>query len=156
MFKRVERKRKKREEEEDLGLDEDMKEIMGFHDTDSDESNSDSELEGDSEDSSADGVNADGGMEVGMVGKDRDDEMTSEEEGADEEPPMSVAEALKNPIYLISLDPTVHGCILCRGKLIKSAGMAAAHRNAIVCRFCWQVALQLRFAQDRLGTQTTV
>ncbi|KIJ13417.1 hypothetical protein PAXINDRAFT_100672 [Paxillus involutus ATCC 200175] len=131
MFKRVERKRKKREEEEDLGLDEDMKEIMGFHDTDSDESNSDSELEGDSEDSSPDGVNADGGMEVGMVGKDRDDEMTSEEEGADEEPPMSVAEALKNPIYLISLDPTVHGCILCRGKLIKSAGMAAAHRNAI-------------------------
>ncbi|KAF8843723.1 hypothetical protein BDN67DRAFT_963897 [Paxillus ammoniavirescens] len=131
MFKRVDRKRKKREEEEDLGLDEDMKEIMGLHDTDSDESDSDSDSEGDSEDSSPDGVNADGGMEMGMVGGDKDDEMTSEEEGIDEEPPMSVAEALKNPVYLISLDPTVHGCMLCRGKLIKSAGMAAAHKNAI-------------------------
>ncbi|KIK99585.1 hypothetical protein PAXRUDRAFT_822577 [Paxillus rubicundulus Ve08.2h10] len=130
MFKRVERKRKKCEEEEDLGLDEDMKAIMGLHDTDSDESDSDPESEGHSEDSSPDGVNADSGREVGMVGRERDDEVSSEE-GIDDEPPMSVAEALKNPIYLISLDPTVHGCILCRGKLIKSAGMAAVHKNAI-------------------------
>ncbi|KAF9223731.1 hypothetical protein BS17DRAFT_115342 [Gyrodon lividus] len=123
MFKRVERKRKKHEEE-------DMKEIMGLQDTDSDESNSESES-GDWEHSDQDGVDANIGSEEDKEAREMDDEMTSEEEDIDEEPPMSVAEALKNPIYLISLDPTVHACILCKGKLIKSEGMAVAHRNAI-------------------------
>lgn len=113
MFKRVERKRKRREEEEELGLDEDTKQMMGLNDTDSDESDSSS--------SEADDA-------------DQDEDATSEGEGVNEDPPISVAEALKNPIYLVSLDPTVHGCVLCRGKLIKNEGMATAHKNANVCR----------------------
>jgi len=110
MFKRVERKRKRQEEEEELGIDEDMKEIMGLNDTDSDES----------DDSDGGDIREDSVQE---------EEATSEEERVDEEP-ISVAEALKDPIYLISLNPTVYGCVLCKGKLIKNAGMATAHKNA--------------------------
>lgn len=126
MFKRVERKRKRREEEEELGLDQDTKEIMGLNDTDSDESDSGSEHE------SAQSDNLD--PDIGEDG-DQEEDTASEDEGVDEDPPISVAEALKDPLYLISLDPTVHGCVLCKGKLIKNAGMATAHKNASVCRF---------------------
>ena len=122
MFKRVERKRKRREEEEELGLDEDTKEIMGLNDTDSDESDSDSDQESAQSDLA--------------IGEDRDQEedATSEDEDISEDPQISVAEALRDPIYLISLDPTLYGCVLCKGKLIKNAGMATAHKNADVCR----------------------
>lgn len=56
MFKRVARRQKRKEEEEDLGLTEEMKEVMGMQDTDSSESdsnsddNSDSDSEGSGED----------------------------------------------------------------------------------------------------------
>ena len=126
MFKRAERKRKRREEEEELGLDEDTREIMGLNDTDSDESDSASEQES----VQSDGSDSD-------IGEDRDqkeeEEAASEDEGVNDDPPLSVAEALKDPIYLVSLDPTVHGCVLCKGKLIKNAGMATTHRNGNVC-----------------------
>jgi hypothetical protein len=125
MFKRVERKRKRREEEEELGLDEDAKEIMGLNDTDSDESDSGSEQES---------VQSND-LDPDIQGEDRDQDQdaASEDEGVNNDPPLSVAEALKDPIYLISLDPTVHGCVLCKGKLIKNAGMATTHKNATVC-----------------------
>ncbi|KAF8440373.1 hypothetical protein L210DRAFT_3645541 [Boletus edulis BED1] len=126
MFKRVERKRKRREEEEELGLDKDTKQIMGLNDTDSDESDSGSEQESAPSESK--------GSEL-YIGEDMDGEAeiaVSEDEGVNEEPPISVEEALKDPIYLISLDPTVHGCVLCKGKLIKNAGMTTAHKNANV------------------------
>jgi hypothetical protein len=115
MFKRVERKRKRKEEEEELGLDGDMKEIMGLNDTDSDES----------DDSDGGDIREDNDQE--------EEDTTSEDEHVDEDP-ISVSEALKDPVYLISLNPTVYGCILCKGKLIKNTGMAAAHKNASVCR----------------------
>ena len=59
MFKRVEKRRLKKQEEEELGIDEDMKEILGMHDTDSeesasDESDSDDDEEEDDDDSDAD------------------------------------------------------------------------------------------------------
>lgn len=124
MFKRVERKRKRREEETELGLDQDTR---GLDDTDSDESDSDSEHENtvQFDDSDAD---------VGEDGRDQEEEVASEDEDVNEDPPISVAEALKDPIYLISLDPAVHGCVICKGKLIKNAGMAIAHKNAKVCK----------------------
>ncbi|KAF9243437.1 hypothetical protein BU15DRAFT_59821 [Melanogaster broomeanus] len=120
MFKRVERKRKKREEDETLQLDEDVKEMIGLNDTDSDESESDSA--GNSEN--------DAGSEEGMENLGVGDEGASEGMDMEEEPPILVAEALKDPIYLISLEPTAHGCMLCKGKLIKGAEMAVVHRNS--------------------------
>ena len=49
MFKRVDQKRKKREEEEELGLDQEIKEIMRLNDTDSVESASGSESDSSSD-----------------------------------------------------------------------------------------------------------
>ena len=46
MFKRVEKRIRKREKEEELGLDGDMKEMLGLNDTDSDESSSSSSEDG--------------------------------------------------------------------------------------------------------------
>ena len=120
MFKRVDRKRKRQEQDEELGLDHDMKEVIGLNDTDSDESDSDLERKSvrlDESDAS--------------FGEDMDqaEDAASEDE---ERPPISVAEALKDPIYPVSLDPTIHRCALCKGKFIKNAGMAAAHKNGSV------------------------
>ncbi|KAH0833068.1 hypothetical protein J3R83DRAFT_12059 [Lanmaoa asiatica] len=123
MFKRVERKRKRREEGEELCLDQDTREIMGLNDTDSDESDSGSEHESAQSDDSVADIGED---------KDQEEDAASEDEGINEDVPISVTEALKDPIYLISLDPPVHGCVLCKGKLIKNAGMATAHKNANV------------------------
>ncbi|KAG6333023.1 hypothetical protein ID866_6067 [Astraeus odoratus] len=131
MFKRVEKRRRKRKEEEKLGLDEGMKEIMGLNDTDSDETNSESESEVGSQESddieSGDGEQTEGDEDDREHG-DEDDREHGDE---DEEPPISVEEALKDPVYLISIDPTIHGCILCKGKTIKNAGMATVHRDSI-------------------------
>lgn len=127
MFKRVERKRKRREEEEELGLDEDTKEIMGLNDTDSDESDSGSEQESIQPD------DLDPYIQGDSEDRDQEEDAASEEDGVNDDPPLSVAEALKDPIYLISLDPTVHGCVLCKGKLIKNPGMAITHKNAKAC-----------------------
>lgn len=54
MYKRVEKRRRKQSKEEELGLTEEMKEVLGMHDTDSDESDSSSssgpsEMAGDSD-----------------------------------------------------------------------------------------------------------
>jgi hypothetical protein len=49
MFKRVAKRVKRQEEEEALGLDEDMKEALGMQDTDSEESDSDSNSNGESD-----------------------------------------------------------------------------------------------------------
>lgn len=49
MFKRVTRRQKRKEEEEDLGLTEEMKEVMGMQDTDSSESDSNSDDDSDSD-----------------------------------------------------------------------------------------------------------
>ena len=128
MFKRIERKRKRWEEEEELGLDEDTKEIMGLNDTDSDESDSSSESE-------QERAQSDWDSEPGFDGnRDQEEDVISGEEGVDEDPSISVEEALQDPIYVISLDPTIHGCVLCKGKFIKNAGVTTIHKNSKVCR----------------------
>lgn len=40
---------------------------------------------------------------------------------------MSAAEALENPIYIVSLDPELSACVVCPGKLLKNTQMANAH-----------------------------
>lgn len=121
MFKRIEKRRRKREEEEELGLDEDTKDLLGLHDTDSAESDTGSESDMDPQ------ANDDVEGEEVVEGEDE-----SELGDGDEESPISVEEALKDPVYLISLEPTLHGCILCKSKVIKNAQMATAHRDSAV------------------------
>jgi len=121
MFKRVEKRRRKKVEEEELGLDEDMKEILGIHDTDSDESDSDS-------DQSSAGY-------VENVQEDLSDtggfgEGPERDHDEDEEHIITVQEALRDPIYLVSLQPQVKACIVCPGKLLKGVKMVELHRTS--------------------------
>ncbi|KAH7926083.1 hypothetical protein BV22DRAFT_1104545 [Leucogyrophana mollusca] len=130
MFKRVERKRKKREEEEELGLDDEVKDIIGLNDTDSDESESD---ESDADSDTEDGPEEEGaGGRSGEAGVDVLDSEESDEElnEAEGKPPISIQEALKDPVYIVSLDPDVKACLICKGKLIKSTQMAVVHKGS--------------------------
>jgi len=130
MFKRVEKRRRKKEEEEKLGLDEDMKEILGIQETDSEESASDSD--------DSDGGSSDGGedMEKDDVGEDEGDEdeegeSEDEDDGNEEEDPnITVAQALKDPLYVVSILPEVKACIICPGKLLKGVKMVQTHRDS--------------------------
>ncbi|KAG2138307.1 hypothetical protein DEU56DRAFT_340082 [Suillus clintonianus] len=128
MFKRVEKKRKKLEEEEELGIDEDMKEFMGFNDTDSDESASDSDSSSDGH-SDADPLQSDEeDLEQAGDGNENEDEMDDDDASDGEEPPILLSEALRDPIYVVSLDPDVRACILCKGKVIKGTQMSTVHK----------------------------
>lgn len=121
MFKRVERRRKRRDDEEKLGLDEETRELLGFNETDSDESETETES---GEDNQA------GEDLVSVLNGEHDSEGDVDEDEDEEESPISIEEALKDPVYLISIDPTVYGCVLCRGKIIKNADMAAVHKGS--------------------------
>lgn len=115
MFKRVEKRRRRKEEEAESGLNEELKEIMGFNDTDSDESTSESESsdgEGESED------------EEGGLAQDEDDE---------DDPKITVSQALLDPIFVVSLFPEVKACIVCPGKHLKGEKMAELHRTSNAC-----------------------
>ncbi|KAF5382144.1 hypothetical protein D9615_004420 [Tricholomella constricta] len=131
MFKRVEKRRRKREEEEELGLDEDMKEVLGMHDTDSEESASDSDDSSDGEQGSDDN----GGTPEGGAFGEEDLEDFEEESDVEEaeQPVITIREALRDPVYLISLEPVVKACIVCPGKLLKGAKMVDLHRTSNAC-----------------------
>ncbi|OBZ72391.1 hypothetical protein A0H81_07776 [Grifola frondosa] len=131
MFKRVEKRRRKQEEEEELGLNEEMKEVLGMHDTDTDESSS---SEDESEDEHLDVLDTEDGEredkeaeEEEGLGEEPEDDM-DEESDRDDEPPISIAEAIRNPLYTISLESDVKACIVCPGKLLKNTIMCDVHK----------------------------
>jgi hypothetical protein len=131
MFKRVEKRRRKKEEEEKLGLNEDMKEVLGMHDTDSEESDSDSD-QSVSDDDAASGGEEDEEIEEGDF-KEGSIHGGEERAGEDGEPAITVQEALRDPVYLISLQPEVKACIVCPGKLLKGRKMVGLHRQSNAC-----------------------
>jgi hypothetical protein len=49
--------------------------------------------------------------------------------------PMNLEEALRDPIYLVSLDPEVKACIVCPGKLLKNNKMSDIHMSSNVSIF---------------------
>jgi hypothetical protein len=53
----------------------------------------------------------------------------------DDEPPISLSEALRDPVYVVSLDPDVRACLLCKGKVIKGTPMSQVHKTSTVCTF---------------------
>jgi hypothetical protein len=137
MFKRVQKRQRKQKKEEELGLDSEMKEVLGLQDTDSEESNSSSDDSSNASRSDSDEQDA---MDAGSdtdVGADDDEEnvLESGEEGSesdDEIPPMSVTEAVTDPLYLVSMDPDIRACILCPGKLLKNPRMSDIHKASKV------------------------
>ncbi|CAA7266833.1 unnamed protein product [Cyclocybe aegerita] len=132
MLKRVEKRRRKKQEEEEIGLDEDMKEILGMHDTDSDESTSESGSGGSSgqEDEEDDGM--DPGVDAEEALSDEEDEEDKDGD-AEEDPEVSVGQALKDPVYVVSVMPEVRACIVCPGKLLKGIKMVDLHRTSNAC-----------------------
>lgn len=145
MFKRVERRIRKKEKEEELGLDEETKEVLGLNaaDTDSDESNSSSGSESGSESEDRDGglvedQDASNAEEDDMredEGDEEESEGQSDEEDEEDEPPMSVSEALQNPLWHVSLESEVKACAVCPGKLLKNPIMIDVHMKSGVSRY---------------------
>ncbi|TBU43761.1 hypothetical protein BD309DRAFT_1009562 [Dichomitus squalens] len=136
MFKRVERRILKKEKEEELGLDEETKEMLGLNaaDTDSDESESSSDEGSEEEDfiGAGDGEDAsdteadvmDQDEEPSDLGEDEEDE--DEDDGVS----MTVSESLQNPLWHVSLEPEVKACAVCPGKILKNPVMVDVHINS--------------------------
>ncbi|KAF8674224.1 Starch binding domain [Rhizoctonia solani] len=144
MYKRINKRIRKKEKEEELGLDDETKEILGMQETDSDESDS-----SDEEQSDEDSVESDTDeerLEVGRThrepemfsdnresdtegssGAETEDLEVEDEEMADDKPPMTVSDALRDPLYSIQKGSDVQGCILCPGKELKHTKMALVH-----------------------------
>jgi hypothetical protein len=118
MFKRVEKHRLKKEEEEILGIHD---EIMGLNDTDSEESTSESELSDDEENV------------AGSMGFESDDSENSSGVENEDDPLLSVDQALRDPIYVVSVYPEVRACIVCPGKHLKGQKMTQLHRTSNAC-----------------------
>ena len=130
MFKRVDKRRRKKEEEEKLGLDEEVKEILGIQDTDSEESESDSD-EGEEEEEEEEEESVADDEEMNFGEEDEDDDEDEDEE--DKDPSITVSQALKDPLYIVSVLPDIKACIVCPGKLLKSIKMAQLHRTSNAC-----------------------
>lgn len=129
MFKRVEKRIKRKKHEDELGLDEDMKDVLGLNDTDSDESESDIDSEDADQDIEADD-NSHDEMEGGF-------DQESDDDGGDDDQTerslITVEEALKDPIFIVSLDPDIKECIVCPGKLLKTPVMVETHKSSNAC-----------------------
>ncbi|CAE6420509.1 unnamed protein product [Rhizoctonia solani] len=154
MYKRINKRIKKKEREEALGLDDETKDMLGIPETDSDESDSSDEepSDGGSDESDVEGatkplgarigqklgqLSESGGSDVeslsGMEDSEEEDEGEEMDEDVDEdedEPPMTIPEALQNPLYSIQKGSEVQRCILCPGKELKHAKMASVHTES--------------------------
>ncbi|KAG9098088.1 hypothetical protein FS749_004720 [Ceratobasidium sp. UAMH 11750] len=137
MFKRINKRIRKKEKEEAAGLDDEMKQVFGMHDTDSDESDSGASSGHDSSrDLSDSGGEDEPTSQEPSTGKRKrevsEDSQGSEpedegEDDADETAPMTVAEALSNPLYSAQTNSDAKACILCPGKELKHSQMISVH-----------------------------
>lgn len=141
MFKRIAKKQKKQKRDEELGLDEETKQVFGMQDTDSDESDSGSSSasgsgltsEDDSDEEGGSEIEDGAGLQTEYLAADDDgseDEGGSDEEGLDldDESPMSISEAVEDPIYVSSMEPMeMRACIVCPNKMLKNNTMVEVH-----------------------------
>lgn len=123
MFKRLEKRRLRKEEGRKLGIsDEKINVIMGLNDTDSEESTSES-------DSSCERENVAGSIEE-LESDDNADNAGVENK---DDPLVSVDQALLDPIYVVSVYPEVKACIVCPGKQLKGQKMTQWHCASNAC-----------------------
>ncbi|CAE6450711.1 unnamed protein product [Rhizoctonia solani] len=153
MYKRINKRIRRKEKEEALGLDGETKDMLGIPETDSDESDSSDEEQSDSgsEESGVEGkvklgtrrrggpkqLSESGGSDVGILSgaetedseedEDEDEEMVGSVDEDEDEPPMTISEALKNSLYSIRKGSEAQACVLCPGKELKHAKMASVH-----------------------------
>ncbi|KAG8689732.1 hypothetical protein FRC09_012278, partial [Ceratobasidium sp. 395] len=117
MYKRINKRVQKREKEEVMGDDEETRETIGMHDSDESDSGSSSDSSRGSDDGSREPFEVEPEEETG-----NDD---GSEDDADE-PPMTVVQALSNPLYPAQ-GAGVKACILCPGKELKHDQMVSVH-----------------------------
>lgn len=162
MYKRISKRIKKKEEEAALDLDEGNREILGMNETDSDESDSSNDREGrwqsDTDDSSAQAphrisTERSTGIQTGLGHKqnwkmghssndsdigaeDSEAEQISESEDMEDNspPPMTISEALNEPLYLVRKGSDARKCVVCPGKELKHSKMATIHVASSVSR----------------------
>ena len=65
----------------------------------------------------------------------QDSEAVDDPEEYEREPGvhMSIKEALHDPLYIISIQPRIRGCIICPRKLLKNDPMISVHMKSQVC-----------------------
>ena len=140
MFKRIDRRRERKEMEERLGLYEDELGVFGLHHTDSSESESDSSDSAST--SSSDGIVTQSRKKrkrevSSSSNEDQDDEPATDEEEDEgnsdhgSHPPLTIASALKEPIRPHS-DSEAWVCAFCPGKTLKHAAMVKVHEASRV------------------------
>ena len=152
MFKRVEKRRKRQEEEEDLGLDAELKQVLGIQDTDSEESDSDSSDDGGSSDGEGmdfEGLGGSDDEEGGSGGEeDSGDEGEHDSDGslqidAKNYPAsalgLTVKQVLVDSIIPAPEDPILNFCILCPQKTLRNASMVQVHRSSNACALLLQL-----------------
>jgi hypothetical protein len=143
MFKRVERKLARKKNEEELGITQEIKEATGLNDVDSDDSSSD-ESEASSSSSSPRippkrkrSLDDDELGDSSDVNPGEQDSAALDDTEDDEHEPgveMTVEEALHNPLYIVSIQPDIRGCIVCPRKLLKNDTMVSVHTRSQVRR----------------------
>ncbi|KAG8701636.1 hypothetical protein FRC09_005230 [Ceratobasidium sp. 395] len=117
MYKRINKRVQKREKEEAMGDDEETRENFGMHDSDESDSGSSSDSSRGSDDGSQEPFEVEPEEETGNNDGPEDE---------DDEPPMTVVQALSNPLYPAQ-GADVKACILCPGKELKHDQMASVH-----------------------------
>jgi len=151
MFKRLDRRHKRKEAEERLGLDEEEREVFGLHDTDSSESGSDSSESASASSSSSptlsDGHGTRSRRNKRKRGASPSDKSGDDEDGepaADDElegnsgrainPPgtLTISSALREPVRLIRSHPEAWVCAFCPGKVLKHGSMVKVHEASRV------------------------
>lgn len=144
MFKRVDRRRKRKEKEERLSLDEDHLGVFGLHHTDSSESDTDSSdsVSTSSSDRLATQSRKKRKREASSPSYDEDGEEEDSDSATDDEegegnsddgshPPLTIASALNEPIRPDS-DSEAWVCVFCPGKTLKHAAMVKVHEASRV------------------------
>lgn len=147
MFKRIEKRRKRREEEIKLGIDDVTRDVLGLNDTDSEESESDSDLPSDAfqGESEAEGSEDESESEeawggIGGGGLDVESDASEEEEEEADAGPRHIAfpvvtaqQALDDPIYAHPTQDNVQLCSICPGRTLINTQTISQHLASKAC-----------------------
>ena len=138
MFKRVEKKLAKRKEGQGLCASRNFEEVPGFDSIDSDDSISDAGSEAESDSDSSSPQTRSKRKRSFSEELDDNERRGSGDAGSGDEPgiqvQMTVEEALHNPLYIVSMQPDVRGCIACSHKILKNDTMVSVHMSSRVSR----------------------
>ena len=147
MFKRIEKRRKRREEEIKLGIDDVTRDVLGLNDTDSEESESDSDLpsdafqgESEAEGSEDESENEEAWGGIGGGGLDVESDASEEEEEEADAGPRHIAfpvvtaqQALDDPIYAHPTQDNVQLCSICPGRTLINTQTISQHLASKAC-----------------------